>query len=104
MQLPTEPTRSPSCHLTPRYNLLTDDDWYAFNTYRAEKGLPMTYPKPSLHMHVYGKNDEGYWTGAHMVALTTEFLHLFEWLYRRSKVTCLGIFVLCCVEYFCITF
>ena len=70
------------------FNQLSEEQWTAFAAYRSAMdeeedagGESRIYPRPAVHMHEYGKNAEGYWTAMHMVALTKEFLILFEWLY-----------------------
>jgi hypothetical protein len=71
------------------YNQLSQQQWDKFKAHRAtmndELGQTL-YPQPGMHLHVYGANDEGYWTADHMVALTKEFMILFEWLYPDHQL------------------
>lgn len=77
------------------FNQFTEERWLAFEAYRktldntekwgAKLGATK-YPRPAMWMHEYGKDAEGYWTAEHMVALTKEFVLLFEWTYPGCEM------------------
>ena len=71
------------------YNNLPDELWRKFNDVRP----PGQHDRPSLVHWEYGKDDDvddngnkvkGYWTADDMVKLTTEFMHLFDFLYGED--------------------
>ena len=54
------------------YNQLTKEQWEVFRVHWASMDGDLgvsKYLRPAIHLHVYGVNDEGYWTANHMVAM-----------------------------------